>query len=235
MTIAAIILLDSIVVIPLQYSIHLGVCLSFIYEVILRAEGLQEYIFDSPRGLGFLSDNREGILSLFGYLSLYLIAQGLGAWLLHGGGAKSPTPRKVWWRRVWILFFLFLGLWFFQDVLLDYSLGMRPSRRLCNLGYVLLVLACNCALLANLLALDLILPVHKDAHNRSGNTIIQAVSTKRNSQLFVFVVANLLTGVINIGIKTLYASSIEAIAIVLGYSFVVSACSFAPSYAAKWL
>lgn len=225
LTLASVILLDAIFSVPIAYVGWVGAAIAVVYEVILRVEGLQNWIFESPRGLGFLSDNREGVFSLVGYYSLYLVAQALGAWLLQTGSQEKPTTRAQWWRRMWILFFLFVGLWFVQDVFFEYLLGMQPSRRLCNLGYVLHVLSCNCGLLAHLLLLDLILPVPSDPRIRSGNVILQAISTQRNSQLLVFIVANLLTGLVNLSVRTLFASPLTTLAILAAYTLAVSAVS----------
>lgn len=226
MTIGAVALLDALFAISASSSAWVAAALMVVYEVALRAEGLQQWIFFSPRGLGFLSDNREGIFSLIGYFSIYLIAQALGSWLFQQPSGSDSTPRKLWWRRMWILFFLFLGLWFWQDVILDYGFGLQPSRRLCNVGYIILVLSCNCGLLAHLLMLDLILPLRRDqGHSRTGNVILHAVSTQRNSQLFVFLVANITTGVINVSFRTLYATPAQTVAILAGYSLFVSGSS----------
>lgn len=226
MTIGVVGLLDALLAVPTSLGSWIGIALMCVYELILRAEGLQMWIISSPRGLGFLSDNREGVFSLVGYFAIYLFAQAIGAWLFDQGSPSNPTPRKVWWRRMWILFFMFLALWFWQDVILDFGFELQPSRRLCNLGYILLVLSCNCGLLAHLLMLDLILPLRRDAGtSRTGNVILHAVSTQRNSQLLVFIVANIATGLINVCFQTLYATPGQTLVILTGYTLVVSGSS----------
>ena len=57
----------------------LGVTLLCLHQLLLSAGGWTEFVLHSPRGPSFLAHNREGILSVSGYLALFLIAAQAGA------------------------------------------------------------------------------------------------------------------------------------------------------------
>lgn len=87
----------------------------------------------------------------------------------------------------------------------------RVSRRTCNVGYVTFVLAQNLQVLAILMLSDYI-PAHK----------ISVLEEAFNQNLLAsFLLANVLTGMVNLFIETLFASSASALAILVVYAFVL--------------
>jgi hypothetical protein len=50
------------------------------YQVLLTHVGVEQYILDAPR-TNFFNQNREGIISLFGYLGLYFMSVELGTFI----------------------------------------------------------------------------------------------------------------------------------------------------------
>ena len=56
----------------LEYSLPFAVTIMLGYEFSILALGLKNYVFYGPRN-GFLSANREGVVSSFGYLAISLI------------------------------------------------------------------------------------------------------------------------------------------------------------------
>ncbi|XP_043697599.1 uncharacterized protein At4g17910-like [Telopea speciosissima] len=110
-------------------------------------------------------------------------------------------------NRVWILTFLF----WFLTIILDTHVE-KVSRRMCNLAYVMFVLAVNFQVLAILMLSEFIggqkTSVLEEAFNRN--------------LLALFLLANVLTGVINLYVDTISASSLTALIILLSYALVLS-------------
>ncbi|KAF7797982.1 hypothetical protein EIP86_009189 [Pleurotus ostreatoroseus] len=78
------------------FLIHLpvssiGVCLAISHQIALSAGGLMEFALHAPR-VGVVSANKEGIISLTGYLSIHLIGLSTGTLLL------PPSPS--YFRRI---------------------------------------------------------------------------------------------------------------------------------------
>eukprot|EP01121_Diplochlamys_sp_Union-15-3_P009591 TRINITY_DN2614_c0_g1_i4.p1 TRINITY_DN2614_c0_g1~~TRINITY_DN2614_c0_g1_i4.p1 ORF type:complete len:316 (+),score=12.72 TRINITY_DN2614_c0_g1_i4:401-1348(+) len=205
-TLAFVGLFSTLLSVKAHYAGTLGVILLLIYQAGLYM-GLEDYILTSPR-TNIISANKEGILSLFGYLSLYFISAQIGYFTL-----QSKTF-SGWWKfvlRLILLVISLLGLRFlFQDVI-----KMQPSRRMVNIGYVLDTLIVNLVIIILCIVVDLFIPIEN-------NQIVYAVSGKRNSQLLVFALANILTGLVNVSMKTLYASDLTSLSVLTLYMLIVT-------------
>ncbi|XP_049362253.1 uncharacterized protein At4g17910-like [Solanum verrucosum] len=131
---AGVAILTSIINLPPSYCGILGWFILVVYEVILLL-GLNEYLLSND----IISQNKEGIFSIFGYWGLYLVCVQLGNYLFFGKPGDDVLRTNDWARiRVWIICLLFWLL----TVLLDRHVE-RVSRRMCNLAYVTVVLAMN--------------------------------------------------------------------------------------------
>lgn len=71
----------------------LAVALLIGYQIFLNIFGGTQYIFDSSRG-SFVDANKEGIFSLFGYISLYLLMEVISFYFFHADPHcdEKPTP-----------------------------------------------------------------------------------------------------------------------------------------------
>ncbi|KAF7829215.1 uncharacterized protein G2W53_020379 [Senna tora] len=205
-TLAGVSILTSVVNIPPQCSGILGSLVLIGYQFCLT-RGLNRYLLSNERGTDIISQNKEGLFSVFGYWGMYLVGVHLGNYLFFGG--RSSTFRSTRWVRirVWILCLLF---WLLTMVLDRYV--ERVSRRMCNLPYVAMVLADNLQILSILMLSDLVpgskISVLEEAYNRN--------------LLPTFLLANLLTGLVNLSVDTLSASPTTATCILLVYTFVLS-------------
>ncbi|KAK4262995.1 hypothetical protein QN277_028477 [Acacia crassicarpa] len=205
-TLAGISILGSVVNIPPQYSGILGSLVLVGYQLCLLC-GLNNYLLSNERGTDIISQNKEGLFSLFGYWGMYLIGVHLGNYLFFGR-SSSVSKSSRWVRtRAWILCLLFWLL----AVLLDRYVE-RVSRRMCNLPYVVMVFANNLQIFSILMLGDLVpgskISVLEEAFNRN--------------LLPTFLLANILTGLINVTMNTLAASSFTATCILIAYSFALS-------------
>jgi glucosaminylphosphatidylinositol acyltransferase len=214
----------------------LSVLFALIYEIVLDNTALKRYILVSPRGPDLLSKNREGVFSFIGYLSIFLAGRGTGKMVMagstqrHARGMKSAAVNELAWKErrslirklliqsaCWTLLFVLSNLYF--------GFGLRVSRRLANLPYVLWVNAFNNA---QLLLFCLIETAYfPEAYKRQDFEVISS-STSQIMQAFnknglaVFLVANLMTGIINLSLSTLDMGSLGAMGVLIGYAACVT-------------
>ena len=177
-----------------------------VYQVLLSHYGVQEWIETSPRTCAsdiesnspyffwchFFAANREGVLGCLGYSSLYMLGEWAGSLSLWAKQSKVS---------LWMLCLPFLLFW---RVLV--LLEIPVSRRSTNAAF------CFWALLVNLPLLAFMQYLHQ-VHQQ-----VSAVSYAVNRHgLIAFVVANLLTGAVNLSINTLEANNGTACAILIAY------------------
>jgi len=213
-----------------------SVLFALIYEIVLDNTALKRYILVSPRGPDLLSKNREGVFSFIGYLSIFLAARGTGMMVMAPSSLPQSTSttaaavNELAWKErrslikqlviqsaCWILLFALSTAYT--------GLGLRVSRRLANLPYVLWVIAFNNAqlLLFCLIETAYFPEAYKtqDARviNSSTSKIMQAFN---KNGLAVFLVANLMTGLVNLSLSTLDMSSLSAMGVLIGYAACVT-------------
>ncbi|KAG5001504.1 hypothetical protein AAZX31_08G263300 [Glycine max] len=205
-TLAAVSILTSFINISPQYSGVIGSLVLVGYQFCL-VQGLNHYLLSNERGMDIISQNKEGIFSIFGYWGMYLLGVHLGNYLIFGSHSSGFRSSRWVRMRVWVLSILFWLL----TVLLDRHVE-RISRRTCNLPYVTMVVADNLQLLSILMLADLV---------PGSKTSILEEAFNRNL-LATFLLANILTGLVNLSVDTLSASSITAFFILLVYAYVLS-------------
>uniref|UniRef100_A0A7N0TAJ2 Phosphatidylinositol-glycan biosynthesis class W protein n=1 Tax=Kalanchoe fedtschenkoi TaxID=63787 RepID=A0A7N0TAJ2_KALFE len=204
-TLAAVAILTSVIRIPSKYCGVLGSLILFGYQVWLSL-GLRSYLLSDKRGPGIISQNKEGIFSVVGYWGMYLVGVQLGSYLFFGC-QTTPSRSSRWTRnRLYILSIFFWIL----TVVLDKHVE-RVSRRTCNLPYVTAVIAQNLQVLALLMLSDFI-PGYKSS------ALVEAIN---QNLLATFLLANLLTGLVNMLMDTLNASSVVSLVVLIGYAFVL--------------
>ncbi|KAF5206249.1 Gpi-anchored wall transfer protein [Thalictrum thalictroides] len=203
---AAVSLLTSLIDINPQYCGVLGLLILVGYQICLLC-GLNEYLLSNERSMDFISQNKEGIFSIFGYWGMYLVGVHLGNSLFFRDNITTrirSNQRKT--ITIWVLAILF----WLSTVILD-KFVESVSRRMCNLAYVTFVLAQNFQGLAVLMLSNL---------NGEHKNLVLEEAFNRN-MLGLFLLANVLTGLINMYVDTISASSFTALAILIGYAFVL--------------
>ncbi|MCJ1391854.1 Glucosaminyl phosphatidylinositol (GlcN-PI) nositol acylation protein [Xylographa bjoerkii] len=216
----------------------LALLLGTTYQAVLELTPLKAYVLTAPR-TDILSKNREGVFSFFGYLAIFLVGQATGLYVLPRSSQETnfsdntATERRrllarlASWSLIWICLLTF-------TLSYNYGLALRVSRRLANLPYVLWVCAFNCTqILAFCLIETLVFPnVHKaldgTTEKREADLATSHVlkSYNRNG-LAIFLLANLMTGLINLTVKTIEVNIGTAMAILLGYAAVVTTVAIA--------
>ncbi|KAK0391993.1 hypothetical protein NLU13_1491 [Sarocladium strictum] len=206
----------------------LALLVSGSYQILLEWTSLKAYILTAPR-LDLISMNREGIFSFFGYLAIFLAGQDLGMFVMP----RSVTPRSTASAGVQRNTLLMtMGVWaaiwttlYFLSTSYSYGLGLNVSRRLANLPYVLWVTSFNSVQLLAFCAIDtLFFPAfynatdvrgERDAYDFATSPVLRAFN--RNG-LALFLLANLLTGLVNLTVPTLDVGPAVTMAILVGYT-----------------
>lgn len=209
----------------------LALLLGVSYQVALESTSLKAYILTAPR-IDLLSMNREGIFSFVGYLAIFLAGQDTGMFVLprrlnqrssiSGSQRTTLVLTMVVWTLVW-------GTLYFLTTNYHYGAGLTVSRRMANLPYILFVVAFNSMQLTAFCLVDTIFfpafyseqdaKVEKDAHDSATSRVLRAFN--RNG-LSIFLVANLLTGLVNMTVPTLDVGVPATLAILIGYATVLT-------------
>ena len=165
--------------------------LLLLHQAALSWGGLAEWVESAPR-LGVFSANKEGLASLPGYLAIWWLGDALG---------ETFRPRAScgdWWRALARLAAAAAAL-LVAAHLADAHV-QRASRRLCNLAYALwvvsqvLVATCLC------LASDL-------APRWPPQPTPPLLGALNSHLLGLFLLANVLTGAVNLALPTMDASA----------------------------
>ncbi|KAL2675301.1 Glucosaminyl phosphatidylinositol (GlcN-PI) nositol acylation protein [[Neocosmospora] mangrovei] len=207
------------------------------YQVLLETTNLKAYVLTAPR-TDLISMNREGIFSFIGYLAIFLAGQDTGMFVIPRNipprSTASPGAQRntllmtmVVWGGVWTGLYLICTNY-------TYGFGLTVSRRLANLPYVLWVVAFNTLQLAGFAIVDTVFfpafynaqdaKTEKEAYEKATSRVIRAYN--RNG-LAVFLLANLLTGLVNMTVKTLDASPAATIGILVAYMSTVTGVALA--------
>ncbi|KAK2036392.1 GPI-anchored wall transfer protein 1 [Colletotrichum somersetense] len=206
----------------------LAIMLSVLYQVALESTHLKAYILTAPR-VDLLSKNREGIFSFFGYLAIFLAGQDTGMYVLPRSiNPKSDSTPSTQRKTLLLTMAIWSAVWaglFFLTTSYSYGDGLSVSRRLANLPYVLWTAAFNSAqLLAYAVVDTLFFPssynatdakAEREAYETATSRVLRAYN--RNG-LFLFLVANVLTGLINMTVPTLHVGPLAAMSILIAYS-----------------
>lgn len=126
-----------------------ALALAVLYQLLLSTTSLKVFILHGSDGrdsrLGFLDANREGLLSLFGYLAIYLASVQVGLWLLQRRASVRGWLEALRGLALAVLVLLVL-------LQLCQACTEPVSRRVANLPFCTWVLA-HCLLLLSLFVL----------------------------------------------------------------------------------
>jgi len=221
-----------------SYSV-LAVMLSIAYELALDLTDLKKFILTGPRTTLF-SQNREGIFSFFGYLAIFLAGQGAGMYVLPRAPATSTANIKqdIILRKLAIWTCVWCALFYLAT---DYTIGLnlQVSRRLANLPYVLWTAAFNTGQLGLFYSVEALSFRETVNKNKSKNETDQRNEEERaefatsrllrafnRNGLAVFLIANLLTGLVNLTVPTLKVSDQMAMLVLMAYLAVLAGVAF---------
>ncbi len=191
--------------------------ISIAYELALTKLDLISFILEAPR-TNFFTENREGIFSTIGYVSVFLVGQSTGLHLLPNRKPKfdknnKPTDNLVFYITTRTFFYGALYL------IASYFYPFDVSRRLTNLPYTLWVCFFNTAFLSAYVLIErFFFGVNKVEYDKSVPLTLDVVNA--NSTV-VFLLAYILTGVIDLNIDTFKVGDIQALLILIIYSMLL--------------
>ena len=219
----------------------ISLSLGCVYQMVLGYTNLKAFILTAPR-TDILSQNREGIFSFTGYLAMYLAGQAIGLHVLARHSTQGSAPKNIFARRtrllvILIMWSLFWGISFFFTTSYRFGLNLKVSRRLANLPYVLWVATFNCTQLTMFCLIETYcFPELSKAEMGSVERRESARATPRILKAFnrnglaIFLVANLVTGLINLTIDTLRMGQYQAMVILLLYAALISSLALGLDY-----
>ena len=189
-------------------------------------------ILDNNRRETFLMQNKEGIFSSVGFLSIYFIG------ILHGIYIFKNKQNILEWTKLGIKMLCF-SIFCFIFLLLSIHYIQNISRRMANLSYVVWITSQCSLLLALLLMFDIILvylifqgslpsysmpnrwvvsPKFQRLKAGSYFQIKCLMCAVNRNQLFMFLLSNIFTGLFNFLFNTLHTSTFFSLIILSFYS-----------------
>jgi phosphatidylinositol glycan class W len=223
--------------IPSYEVLSLGIAV--LYQVALESTDLKSYILVSPRGPSLLSKNREGVFSFLGYLAIFLAGRAIGIRIIPRGTSSSRSPEQAR-RRVLISLGMQAVAWtvlfaFNSTYAMGYGANIPVSRRLANMPYVLWVSAFNNAQLFVFCLIETFCfpAVHRtttqgsESSERVDFATSRIMSAFNKNSLAIFLLANLLTGAVNLSISTIDANTAQAMAVLIGYASIITGVALA--------
>lgn len=230
-----------------RYEI-LALLLAVIYEMVLNNTDLLSYILISPRGPDLLSKNREGVFSFIGYLSIFLAGRGTGVFVMQYQDSTASTDdkppkkphntkadtdidmdsatkreRQTVLRKLAIQSAIHTSLFILSTSV--YAFNLNVSRRLANLPYVLWIVAFNNAQILLFGVVESLGPTFSYLPS-DGARLKHATSfllhVYNSNGLAIFLVANLLTGLVNLTVNTLDMANLAAMAVLVAYAVAVT-------------
>ncbi|KFW61262.1 Phosphatidylinositol-glycan biosynthesis class W protein [Pygoscelis adeliae] len=232
-------------VFPKNKSWIVAINLAVLYQLTLNATSLKTFILHGSDGrdtrVGFLNANREGLLSLFGYLAIYMASVQVGLWLL-----KCRNSVKGWIEAARFLLLTALVLFAFLHVSQAYADPV--SRRMANLPYCVWAVAHCLTFFICFVVTDLALVFTKllvkgssvpscwnvakppnTGTKRETEAVpvrtegklshICLISAINKNQLLFFLLANVMTGTVNILIDTIHSKTAFTLCILHLYMF----------------
>ncbi|XP_021271423.1 phosphatidylinositol-glycan biosynthesis class W protein [Numida meleagris] len=221
---------------PKNKSWIVAVTLAVFYQLILNVTSLKTFVLHGSDGkdtrTGFLNANREGLLSLFGYLAIYMASVQVGLYLL-----KRRDSVKDWMGAACLLLLAALVLF----VLLHVSQAHADpvSRRMANLSYCLWVIAHCLTFFVSFVVADLMLVFTKllvrgsavpscwravkaleSREQRQAEAVhVCLIAAVNKNQLLFFLLANVLTGAVNVMVDTIHCKAALTLCILHLYMF----------------
>lgn len=233
-TLAAVKLFGSVIteILPSpKYAHFASITIMCLHEMALQL-GLSQYVISNVERNTFLNANREGIVSIPGYIALYLVA------IYFGNMMQTQEKQYIRPRELLKLIgkIIFLGIFCWKMIFVcDNMFG--SSRRLANMGYCFWMLALTFSMFALFMLMEIIVlflkfnqqnPTTTDTINNKKDTKDEMDHTKYTPLIYealnynglaFFLIANVMTGAINLTFQTMLMSQTASLIIITYYGF----------------
>ncbi|KAL7478847.1 hypothetical protein ACHAW6_006017 [Cyclotella cf. meneghiniana] len=212
----------------------MGLMMMVSYQIFLSAYGGQDFIENGDRRCtksytenwtmcdAFYA-NREGILGLFGYLSVRLLSEELGRLCFlstQQHSVEEPSTMRISEQRGQRLLFTASFLWLVH-LIFTIGLQMPTSRRSTNLSFVSWALSHNMTIL---FLIHYVTASVVRGHDNEPQQPPRVLHSVNKFGLAVFLLSNILTGLVNLCLDTLNSSDGTAM-IVLSFYVSLVCCS----------
>ncbi|KAG8321007.1 hypothetical protein J6590_108719 [Homalodisca vitripennis] len=207
------------------HSFISGLVVMIIHQYLL-SYSLESYVLSNKNRDNWFDANREGIISLCGYLSLYLISISIANSVNSVNKQFSVIIKtKTILSLVFISSIIFVVLYYFK------SIDFKVSRRLANMPFVMWITAVSLVILALTLIVETLalyfLPIQQKIKSPIYLLITPAIlESINNNGLLFFIVSNILTGAINLYIDVLNLAALKSITLLSVYMLVNCAIVF---------
>ncbi|KAG0198216.1 Glucosaminyl phosphatidylinositol (GlcN-PI) nositol acylation protein [Mortierella sp. GBA30] len=228
----------------------LGTAVAVVYQCFLTYGGLEEFIQHAPR-VDIISMNKEGIFSFFVGVDvgLYVLPNDPYFFMRRKSNKRKAKKGKLAMILVSLLFLLCMGFTTSYGIL-----RIPVSRQMANLSYFFWVITFNTGYILCFLLAEIAITHNEPsalaiARAQAKANLSTAANSKKNQRpsatvqlppltcpplleavnrngLAVFLVANVLTGLVNLTVKTLDASNTQAVGILTVYIATVSALAW---------
>jgi len=203
-------------------SIGFSLVIMIGYQTALSC-GLSTFLLDQESRGNLFSANKEGICSVIGFIPLYLVSVSIGRYLYN----KRRTGKSV---DLVIMACLGGVICLVSGVAsnLCHLFIQEVSRRQTNAAYILWILCLYSLLLSAECILVLMIEFMQSVGLLQQNEPCQPIlSTCLDSNsLVIFLLANLLTGAVNLTSNTMEAGIVQSLSILVIYSTTLSLVSF---------
>lgn len=228
MTLAAVRLFGSLCIGVLpspKYAHFLCIAIMCCHEMALQL-GLSNYVMTAKRDT-FINANREGIVSIPGYIALYLIALWAGNLLQQE--KEYIRPKEM--LRPFAKFSLISVFCWKMVYVCDRMFG--TSRRLANMSYCFWMVSIAGTMLVLFMALEVVMHFmlfdkttkdtkdNKKQSNRQEFAPLLHRAINQNALIF-FLLGNLLTGLVNMIFQTMLLSTLASMVIISYYGFTIT-------------
>lgn len=209
--------------------------IAIIHEFCLQFY-ISEFVMDAniPRDT-FVSANREGIFSLPGFVAIYLISIVIGQALRVSDGLVSY---KILLNKLKAIGIVSIGLWL---IVISCIFTISIARVTCNLGYIVWILAITLTMIfISMIVFHLVLniswstrdskttdetstpiaPLLGSAVTARTNVLPTLVEAVNKNGLTFFLLANVLTGFVNMFLKPSEKNDNESIFILIMYMLI---------------
>ena len=190
-----------------------------IWETSLSLLGLEHWALYGDRSrFGWISQNKEGLVSFPGYCIIYLLALDLARHLPKGKDDDREAKKKDLVRDCAQRFVLYAAAFMAMQII-GYPLSRRSvssdfadavivADHQANLSYVLFIAALNSGTLLTCLLIELAAGPKQQSWT---------LTTFNRGGLVTFLLANVSTGLINLSTETIYWDRMPAFGLLLGY------------------
>jgi len=233
-----------------SWSWFLSFAVVFGHEMALGI-GLGRWVMDEGPREDLINANREGLVSCIGYVALYFSGVSWGSLLFKPKSTNKDFVADLKTLGLWSLV-MWITLFYSNE-----GLSMAPSRRLVNWPYFVWMVAYNLSLLCLALSTDLIAnyvrhqvqakqlkssskaskgQLHKQKDFDDGGLnmrIPQMYQAIAYNSLGFFLLANVLTGIVNLSMRTINATGTSSMFILITYLLVLQIVALA-FYRKRW-